>query len=136
MFICGFSLLPNHRHLRAAQRQRAPCARAVLCEQFFWRRPEVIARQVEVPHVQVEPKLRVVDRVPAMQGRRGDEHFDDIPARQQAGDLLDAAVRDQVVAAPTLVKLAPLPLRRIIGDLSDEPRVLRALNLPPNTDAR
>lgn len=46
------------------------------------------------------------------------------------------AVQDQVVAAPTLVKLAPLPLRRIIGDLSDEPRVLRALNLPSTTHAR
>jgi circadian clock protein KaiB len=42
----------------------------------------------------------------------------------------DLAERDQVVAAPTLVKLAPAPIRRIIGDLSDEPRVLRALELP------
>jgi len=46
------------------------------------------------------------------------------------------AVQDQVVAAPTLVKLAPLPLRRIIGDLSDEPRVLRALNLLLEPSAR
>ena len=37
---------------------------------------------------------------------------------------------DQIVAAPTLVKLFPPPLRRIIGDLSDEVRVLRALELP------
>jgi len=48
----------------------------------------------------------------------------------------ELAVQNQVVAAPTLVKLAPLPLRRIIGDLSDEARVLHALNLPSNTDAR
>jgi circadian clock protein KaiB len=41
----------------------------------------------------------------------------------------DLAERDQVVAAPTLVKLAPTPVRRIIGDLSDELRVLRALEL-------
>ncbi len=40
------------------------------------------------------------------------------------------AERDQVVAAPTLVRLSPLPLRRIIGDLSDEARVLRALDVP------
>lgn len=40
------------------------------------------------------------------------------------------AEQDQVVAAPTLVKLWPLPLRRIIGDLSEEARVLRALDLP------
>ncbi len=35
----------------------------------------------------------------------------------------------QVVAAPTLVKIAPAPLRRIIGDLSDEGRVLRGLDV-------
>ena len=37
---------------------------------------------------------------------------------------------DQVVAAPTLLKLRPLPVRRIIGDLSDKARVLRGLGLP------
>ena len=36
----------------------------------------------------------------------------------------------QVVAAPTLLRLQPLPLRRIIGDLSDEATVLRGLGLP------
>ena len=40
------------------------------------------------------------------------------------------AATNQVVAAPTLVKLAPDPVRRIIGDLSDEARVLRGLDLP------
>ena len=40
------------------------------------------------------------------------------------------AEADQVVAAPTLLKLRPLPVRRIIGDLSDKPRVLRGLGLP------
>ena len=37
----------------------------------------------------------------------------------------------QVVAAPTLVKLLPLPVRRIIGDLSDADRILRGLGLAP-----
>ena len=36
----------------------------------------------------------------------------------------------QVVAAPTLVKVLPEPLRRIIGDLTDETRLLRGLDLP------
>ncbi len=36
----------------------------------------------------------------------------------------------QVVAAPTLVKVSPQPLRRIIGDLTDEARLLRGLDLP------
>lgn len=40
------------------------------------------------------------------------------------------AEENQVVAAPTLLKLQPLPSRRIIGDLSDETRVLRGLDLP------
>jgi circadian clock protein KaiB len=35
----------------------------------------------------------------------------------------------QIVAAPTLIKLLPLPLRRIIGDLSDTERVLAGLDL-------
>jgi circadian clock protein KaiB len=41
-----------------------------------------------------------------------------------------AATRDlQIVATPTLVKLAPLPLRRIVGDLSDRQRVLSGLSI-------
>jgi len=43
----------------------------------------------------------------------------------------ELAGQHQVVAAPTLVKLLPLPLRRIIGDLSEEQRVLRSLELVP-----
>ena len=43
----------------------------------------------------------------------------------------ELAEADQVVAAPTLLKLEPLPVRRIIGDLSDESRVLRGLGVVP-----
>ncbi|WP_250626310.1 circadian clock KaiB family protein [Pinirhizobacter soli] len=40
------------------------------------------------------------------------------------------ATRDyQIVATPTLVKVLPEPLRKIIGDLSDSERVLAGLNL-------
>jgi circadian clock protein KaiB len=35
----------------------------------------------------------------------------------------------QIVALPTLVKLLPLPVRRIIGDLSQQDRVIRGLEL-------
>src|ERR1700759_4909766 len=35
----------------------------------------------------------------------------------------------QIVATPTLVKVAPDPLRRIVGDLSNRDRVLSGLNL-------
>lgn len=37
----------------------------------------------------------------------------------------------QIVATPTLVKMLPEPLRRVIGDLSDKDRVLAGLNLTP-----
>lgn len=44
----------------------------------------------------------------------------------------EAAREYQIVAAPTLVKMLPLPLRRIIGDLADVERVLAGLDLVPN----
>lgn len=37
----------------------------------------------------------------------------------------------QVIATPTLVKILPEPLRRIIGDLSDREKVLAGLNVLP-----
>jgi circadian clock protein KaiB len=41
-----------------------------------------------------------------------------------------AASAFQIIAAPTLVKLAPAPQRRFIGDMSDTARILAGLNLP------
>jgi circadian clock protein KaiB len=40
-----------------------------------------------------------------------------------------AAKEYQIIAAPTLVKMLPLPLRRIIGDLANEQRILAGLDL-------
>jgi len=40
------------------------------------------------------------------------------------------ATEDQIVCVPTLLRLAPLPLRRIIGDMSDAARVLTGLDVP------
>jgi circadian clock protein KaiB len=39
------------------------------------------------------------------------------------------AREDQIVAVPTLIKRSPLPLRRLIGDLSDLKKVLFGLDL-------
>ncbi len=39
---------------------------------------------------------------------------------------------EQVVAIPTLIKKLPLPLRRLIGDMSDEERVLVGLDIHPH----
>ena len=38
---------------------------------------------------------------------------------------------ENVVAIPTLVKKLPLPLRRIVGDLSDTEKVLKGLDIVP-----
>lgn len=43
----------------------------------------------------------------------------------------EICAHEQIVAAPTLIKSLPLPLRRLIGDLSDEERVLVGLDLRP-----
>jgi circadian clock protein KaiB len=42
----------------------------------------------------------------------------------------EAAAEHQIIAAPTLIKLQPEPVQRMIGDLSDTDRVLRGLGLP------
>lgn len=36
---------------------------------------------------------------------------------------------EQIIAAPTLIKQLPPPLRKLIGDMSDEERILIALGL-------
>jgi circadian clock protein KaiB len=49
-------------------------------------------------------------------------------------DLLEnpqLARGDQILAIPTLVRKLPLPVRRIIGDLSNTERVLIGLDLVP-----
>ena len=40
---------------------------------------------------------------------------------------------DQIIAVPTLVKKLPAPLRRLIGDLSQEDRILLGLDLKPKS---
>jgi circadian clock protein KaiB len=37
----------------------------------------------------------------------------------------------RVMATPTLLRESPPPIRRIIGDLSDRPRVLECLDIEP-----
>ena len=45
----------------------------------------------------------------------------------------DLAKRDQIIAAPTLIKMHPLPLRRLIGDMSDTEKLLIGIDLKPPT---
>src|ERR1044072_2853145 len=41
------------------------------------------------------------------------------------------AAGDQIFAIPTLVRKVPVPIRKIIGDLSNEEKVLVGLNIKP-----
>lgn len=41
------------------------------------------------------------------------------------------AEEDKILAVPTLLKMLPLPIRKIIGDLSERDKVLLGLDLIP-----
>lgn len=49
-------------------------------------------------------------------------------------DLMDEPGRartDGVVAVPTLIRVSPTPVRRVVGDLSDTARLLAGLEIGP-----
>ncbi|MBI0539472.1 circadian clock protein KaiB [Roseomonas sp. KE2513] len=94
-------------------------------------------------------RLRLFVAGSTVRSRKAIENLRRICAEQLAGQVdlevvdiyqqPELAGRHQVIAAPTLVKMLPLPVRRIIGDLSETERVLRGLDLtplrPPGHDA-
>ena len=61
-----------------------------------------------------------------LQGRYAIEVIDLLKTPQLAGD-------DQILAIPTLVRKLPVPIRKIIGDLSNTERVLVGLDLQPTS---
>jgi circadian clock protein KaiB len=46
-------------------------------------------------------------------------------------ELPQQAEEDKILATPTLIKEAPAPVRRVVGDLSNEQSLLLALDLNP-----
>ena len=46
------------------------------------------------------------------------------------------AREEQIIVVPMLVKRHPLPLQRIVGDLSSEEHVLLGLELDPKTEEK
>jgi circadian clock protein KaiB len=60
-----------------------------------------------------------------LQGRYELQIIDVIEDPQLAED-------ERILATPTLIKRLPLPLRRVIGDLSDKEKVLLGLNVWPD----
>lgn len=60
------------------------------------------------------------------------EHLDDDRYEIEVIDLMKyphLAKADQILAIPTLVRKVPEPIKRVIGDLSNEERALIALDL-------
>jgi circadian clock protein KaiB len=58
--------------------------------------------------------------------------FPDVQPELEIVDVLrdpDRALRDGIVVTPMLVKVAPLPERRVLGNLRDRAVVVRALGL-------
>ena len=56
---------------------------------------------------------------------KGRYHLEIIDVYQQP----QIATKDQVIALPLLIKSSPLPLKRLIGDMSDKARVIKGLDL-------
>jgi circadian clock protein KaiB len=60
--------------------------------------------------------------------------FADVTCEISVIDVLtdpQIAEERKIMATPTLIKIDPPPVRRIIGDLSDVDELLHTLNLPP-----
>ena len=45
------------------------------------------------------------------------------------------AEAEKILATPTLIRLSPPPLRRVVGDLASTEKVLLGLELPPSAGA-
>lgn len=81
-------------------------------------------------------RLYVTDHTPLSQRAVG--NLRDLQRNELAGqyaleviDILtdpQAAEDAAIVATPTVIRLRPLPRRRLVGDLSDRAKVLRALD--------
>lgn len=56
---------------------------------------------------------------------KGRYELEVIDVYQQA----ECAKKEEIIAAPTLIKKLPLPLRRFIGDMSNKERILVGLDL-------
>jgi circadian clock protein KaiB len=44
----------------------------------------------------------------------------------------ELAKKEQILAAPTLIRKLPLPLRKLVGDMSDKERVVLGLEILPD----
>jgi circadian clock protein KaiB len=106
---------------RSAANKKAPAPQPVSSE--FWAMRLYVAGQSARSTAAISNLRRICD--------------DHIPGRYEILiiDLLrnpELAKDDQIVAIPTLIKKMPVPVRRIIGDLSATERVVVSLELRDN----
>jgi circadian clock protein KaiB len=75
--------------------------------------------------------MRAVETVRALCRERldGRHELEIVDVYQQPARISE----DQIFAIPTLVRVQPTPLRRIIGDMSNRERLLWGLGLPEAT---
>jgi len=94
-----------------------------------------MATKTELSDVKLQLRLYVAGNAPnsvrAIANARAicEQHFNGSHDLEIV-DLLDHPVRglaDGIVVTPTLLKLSPLPVQRVIGNLSDTSQVLLAL---------
>ena len=94
-----------------------------------------MATKTELSDVKLQLRLYVAGNAPnsvrAIANARAicEEHFNGSHDLEIV-DLLDHPVRglaDGIIVTPTLLKLSPLPVQRVIGNLSDTSQVLLAL---------
>jgi circadian clock protein KaiB len=95
--------------------------------------------QAEKPRVDPEYLLRLFVSGFTPRSRRAIDNLQNICERYLAGrhriEVVDlyqspgAARDEQIIATPTLLKILPLPPRRVIGDLSQVDKVLRGLDI-------
>jgi circadian clock protein KaiB len=84
-----------------------------------------------------ELRLYVLGATPP--SRRARANLESLCANELAGrcrlEVIDVyqhperAAEDQVLAVPTLIRTRPLPVRRLVGDMSDEASVRAGLDL-------
>jgi circadian clock protein KaiB len=99
------------RHLKAVPRAKSPERESYLLRLFTTGTSPRSTRALRNLHEICESNLK------------GRYHLEVIDIYQEPG----RASESDIIAAPTLIKDLPLPSRRLIGDLSDRPRVLLSL---------
>jgi circadian clock protein KaiB len=102
---------------------------------------EVSKKQTSSTRASLEYQLRLYVAGQTVKSRAALENLNRICETHLAGryrieviDLLvnpKLAAGDQILAVPTLVRHLPEPIKKIIGDLSDEERVLVGLDVQP-----